>query len=89
VSSATNRPLTSSLPLLGLLGLPPLYAQTGLRITVERARIPRPGEPGALTKTEQSRVERAAARRGVRDRAIVAVAGCVDNAIRVRRVTAW
>ncbi len=49
-----------------------LYAQAGLRIAVKRARIPRPGEPGALTKTEQGRVERAAARRGVRDRAIVA-----------------
>jgi integrase/recombinase XerC len=49
-----------------------LYAQAGLRITVKRARVPKPGEPGALTKTEQGRVERAAARRGVRDRAIVA-----------------
>jgi integrase/recombinase XerD len=49
-----------------------LYAQAGLRITVKRARIPQPGEPDALTKTEQGRVERAAARRGLRDRAIVA-----------------
>jgi len=49
-----------------------LYAQAGLRITVKRARVPKPGEPDALTKTEQGRVERAAARRGVRDRAIVA-----------------
>jgi hypothetical protein len=40
-----------------------LYAQAGLRITVKRARIPRPGEPDALTKTGQGRVERAAARR--------------------------
>jgi len=48
-----------------------LYAQAGLRITVKRARIPKPGEPDALTKTGQGRVERAAARRGVRDRAIV------------------
>ena len=46
--------------------------QAGLRITVKRARIPQPGEPDALTKTEQGRVERAAARRGLRDRAIVA-----------------
>ena len=49
-----------------------LYARAGMRITVKRARVPKPGEPGALTKTEQGRVERAAARRGVRDRAIVA-----------------
>ncbi|MFF4414487.1 hypothetical protein ACFYY8_18325 [Streptosporangium sp. NPDC001559] len=33
---------------------------------------PKPGESDALTRTEQGRVERAAARRGVRDRAIVA-----------------
>ncbi len=50
-----------------------LYAQAGLRIKVKRARVPKPGEPGALTKTEQGRVERTAARRGVRDRAIIAV----------------
>jgi integrase len=50
-----------------------MYAQVGLRIKVKRARIPKPGEPVALTKTAQGRVERAAARRGVRDRAIIAV----------------
>jgi site-specific recombinase XerD len=50
-----------------------LYAQTGLRIVVKRARVPKPGEPDALTTTEQGRVERAAARRGARDRAIIAV----------------
>jgi integrase len=50
-----------------------LYSQAGMRIVVKRARVPKPGEPDALTKTEQGRVERAAARRGTRDRAIVAV----------------
>jgi integrase len=50
-----------------------MYAQTGLRIKVKRARVPKPGEPDALTKTEQGRVERATTRRGVRDRAIIAV----------------
>ena len=50
-----------------------LYAQAGMRIKVKRARVPRPGEPDALTKAEQGRVERAAARRGARDRAITAV----------------
>uniref|UniRef100_UPI003F497EFB tyrosine-type recombinase/integrase n=1 Tax=Streptosporangium sp. CA-256172 TaxID=3240076 RepID=UPI003F497EFB len=50
-----------------------LYAQVGLRIDVKSARLPKPGEPDALTPAEQGRVERAAARRGVRDRAIVAV----------------
>jgi site-specific recombinase XerD len=49
-----------------------MYAQAGLRIQVKRARVPKPGEPDALTKTDQGRVERAAARRGVRDRAIIA-----------------
>jgi integrase/recombinase XerC len=50
-----------------------LYAQAGLRIAVKRARVPKPGEPDALIPAEQGWVERAAARRGVRDRAIVAV----------------
>lgn len=48
-----------------------MYAQAGLRIDIKRARIPKPGEPDALTRAEQSRVERAAARRGPRDRAII------------------
>lgn len=44
-----------------------------LRIRVKRVRIPRPGEPDALSPAQQGAVERAAARRGVRDAAIVAV----------------
>jgi integrase/recombinase XerC len=58
---------------LHVSGRYPLYAQAGLRINVKRARVPKPGEPDALTKPEQGRVERAAARRGIRDRAIIAV----------------
>jgi integrase/recombinase XerC len=50
-----------------------MYEQAGLRIAVKRARVPKPGEPDALTATQQGTVERAAARRGVRDAAIVAV----------------
>ncbi|WP_436764329.1 tyrosine-type recombinase/integrase [Streptosporangium sp. V21-05] len=50
-----------------------LYAERGLRIDVKRARVPKPGEPDALTSAEQGAVERAAARRGERDAAIVAV----------------
>ncbi|GAA4607752.1 tyrosine-type recombinase/integrase [Actinoallomurus liliacearum] len=50
-----------------------MYEQAGLRIAVKRARVPKPGEPDALTVAEQGAVERAAARRGVRDAAIVAV----------------
>ncbi|MCX0275605.1 tyrosine-type recombinase/integrase [Nocardia zapadnayensis] len=50
-----------------------MYEQTGLRIAVKRARVPRPGEPAALTIQQQGAVERSAARRGVRDAAIVAV----------------
>ncbi|WP_091094480.1 tyrosine-type recombinase/integrase [Micromonospora citrea] len=45
----------------------------GLRLKVKRARVPRPGEPDALTPKEQGAVERAAGRRGARDAAIVAV----------------
>lgn len=44
-----------------------------LRIQVKRARVPRPGEPDALTPKQQGTVERATSRRGVRDAAIVAV----------------
>jgi integrase/recombinase XerC len=44
-----------------------------LRITVKRPRVPRPGEPEALSPSQQGAVERAAARRGRRDAAIIAV----------------
>jgi integrase len=44
-----------------------------LRIQVKRVRVPRPGEPDALTPAQQGAVERAATRRGVRDAAIIAV----------------
>lgn len=44
-----------------------------LRIQVKRARVPRPGEPDALTPQQQGKVERAADRRGPRDAAITAV----------------
>jgi site-specific recombinase XerD len=50
-----------------------LYEQAGLRIAVKRARVPKPGEPDALTVAQQGAVERAAARRGARDAAIVTV----------------
>ncbi|MEV5707975.1 tyrosine-type recombinase/integrase [Actinoallomurus sp. NPDC052274] len=50
-----------------------LYEQASLRIAVKRARVPKPGEPDALTAAEQGAVERAAARRGARDAAIVTV----------------
>ena len=50
-----------------------MYEQTGLRIAVKRARIPRPGEPGALTPQEEGAVRRAARRRSTRDAAIIAV----------------
>jgi integrase len=43
----------------------------GIRIAVKRARVPRPGEPVALTTQEQGAVERAADRRGPRDAAII------------------
>lgn len=45
----------------------------GLQLKVKRARVPRPGEPDALTPKEQGAVERAADRRGARDAAIVAL----------------
>jgi integrase len=50
-----------------------MYEQAGLRIAIKRARVPKPGEPDALTAAEQGAAERAAARRGARDAAIVAV----------------
>lgn len=50
-----------------------MYQQAGLRIAVKRVRIPRPGEPGALTSQQEAALRRAAARRGPRDAAIIAV----------------
>ncbi|RSN46558.1 tyrosine-type recombinase/integrase [Actinomadura sp. WAC 06369] len=50
-----------------------LYELAGLRIAVKRVRTARPGEPVALTDRQAGAVERAAARRGARDRAVVAV----------------
>ena len=50
-----------------------MYEQAGIRIAVKRARIPRPGEPGALTPQQEGAVRRAALRRGSRDAAIIAV----------------
>ena len=50
-----------------------MYEQAwGIRIAVKRARVPRPGEPDALTPAEQGG-RRAPRRRGARDAAIVAV----------------
>lgn len=45
----------------------------GLRLRIKRARVPRPGEPEALTPKEQGAVERAADRRAIRDAAIITV----------------
>lgn len=50
-----------------------LYEQVQLRVDIGRARVEQPGEPDALSPTEQGRVERAAARRSSRDHAIIAV----------------
>ena len=50
-----------------------LYDQAGLRVAVKRARVPRPGEPDALTPAQQGAAERAATRRSARDAAILAV----------------
>jgi integrase len=58
-----------------------MYAQAGLRISVKRVRIPRPGEPDALTRQQEAALRRAAARRGPRDAAIIAV--LLDTGARV------
>jgi integrase/recombinase XerC len=50
-----------------------MYQQAGLRIAVRRARVPRPGEPDALTPQQEGAVRRAALRRGPRDAAIIAM----------------
>ncbi|PZG08919.1 tyrosine-type recombinase/integrase [Nonomuraea aridisoli] len=42
-----------------------------LRLHVKRVRVPRPGEPDALSVPQQRALERAADRRGVRDAAVV------------------
>ena len=58
-----------------------MYAQAGLRISVKRVRIPRPGEPDALTRQQEAALRRAAARRGPRDAAIISV--LLDTGARV------
>jgi integrase len=58
-----------------------MYEQAGIRIAVKRVRIPRPGEPDALTGPEEAALRRAAARRGSRDAAIITV--LLDTGARV------
>ena len=58
-----------------------MYEQAGLRIAVKRVRIPRPGEPDALTRQEEAALRRAAGRRGPRDSAVIAV--LLDTGARV------
>ena len=62
-----------------------MYEQAGLRIAVKRVRIPRPGEPDALTRTQEAALRRTAARRGPRDSAIIAV--LLDTRARVEECT--
>lgn len=50
-----------------------LYELAGLRIRTARVRVPRPGEPEALTRAQEQALERAAARRGPRDAALIAL----------------
>lgn len=57
-----------------------MYEQAGIRIAVKRARIPRPGEPGALTPQQEDAVGRGHAR-GPRDAALIAV--LLDTGARV------
>ena len=58
-----------------------MYERAGLRIAVKRVRIPKPGEPDALTQSQEAALRRAAARRGPRDSAIIAV--LLDTGARV------
>ena len=62
-----------------------MYQQAGLRIAVRRARVPRPGEPDALTPQQEGAVRRAAIRRGPRDAAIIAV--LLDTGARAEECT--
>ena len=58
-----------------------MYEQAGLRIVVKRVRIPRPSEPDTLTRQQEAALRRAAARRGPRDAAVIAV--LLDTGARV------
>jgi site-specific recombinase XerD len=44
-----------------------------LRVKVKRVRVPKPGAPAAVTRTQENALRRAADRRGPRDAAIIAV----------------
>jgi site-specific recombinase XerD len=68
--TARSSPATVNQPLAAVTLM---YQQAGLRIAVKRVRIPRPGEPDALTPQQEAALRRAAARRGPRDAAIIAV----------------
>lgn len=48
-----------------------MYELCRIRIKVKRARVPKPGEPDALTAAQEGALRRAADRRGTRDSAIV------------------
>lgn len=50
-----------------------MYAQAGISIDIKRPRVPRPGEPDALTVPQENALRRAAARRGPRDAAIITI----------------
>ncbi|MET8149676.1 tyrosine-type recombinase/integrase [Actinoplanes sp. NPDC049668] len=60
----------------GLAAVTLLHELAGIRISVKRVRVPKPGEPDALERVDQGAVERAAARRGVRNDAIIALLLC-------------
>ncbi len=63
-----------------------MYEQAGLRIAVERVRIPQPGQPDALTLRQEA-ARRSAARRGPRDAAIIGC--CWTPAPGSRSAPAW
>jgi integrase/recombinase XerC len=62
-----------------------MYEQAGVRIAVKRVRIPRPGEPDALTRQQEAALRRAVARRSPRDAAIIEV--LLDTGARVEECT--
>jgi integrase len=68
-----ERKLSPSSVNQGLAAVTLMYELCRIRIKVKRARVPKPGQPDALTSTEEGALQRAADRRGVRDSAVVAL----------------
>lgn len=57
----------------GLAAVTLMYREVKVTISVERARVPRPGQPDALSRADEKKLKWAADHRSPRDNAVIAV----------------